>query len=41
MKPEENPRENELDEIEPLPIVIRRLDKVETTGFPQSIGNSN
>lgn len=41
MSPDETSRENERDEVEPLPITIRRLDKVETTGFPASQGISN
>jgi len=41
MKPAENIREKEQDKVEPVPIVIRRLDKIETTGFPRSTGSSN
>ncbi|MEV5410394.1 hypothetical protein AB0K60_16335 [Thermopolyspora sp. NPDC052614] len=42
MNLEENiPYENEQEEVESLPIVIRRLDKVETTGFPLSNSTGN
>jgi len=41
MKPAENIREKEQEKVEPAPIVIRRLDRIETTGFPRSTGSSN
>ncbi|WP_344966886.1 hypothetical protein [Streptosporangium fragile] len=41
MDVDDGTRENDRDETTPLPIEIRRLDKIETTGFPASSGNSN